>query len=363
MTTPDPRAAVREAALTDLREWAANQPRARQRLIAAAWRAGVRNVAELSRAASVSRDTVYEDLRREHIDPTKRSAMPTIAKLSRRALVREHLTRIIAAGPLHSHRDDHLPDMALFDSQLKQLEILTRLYGADEVAAAYTSWLDSELAEQVKAAAGFESWEQIPMSTAPLPRWNRDRHGFLCVGCGDSFWTILPLGSTGIERWCKKCGRDVAGLDPTQVWEPRLPSIAGHIAFPGLMPDEQHDNLLQVTWNGKSEVHDYICGEATAFLASDGWMGLTVDEGQRLYGEIEAPSLDASGTATVDGREIMWTATFAYDLTPQGWRKSPFGFRLVTGTISSTAGVSTFDGAFRMLDTIASGGLGESEQR
>jgi transcriptional regulator of acetoin/glycerol metabolism len=81
VTTPDPRA----AALADLREWAENQATARQRLIAAAWRAGVRNVAELSRTAGVSRDTVYEDLRRENIDPTKRSAMPNTTVLSRRA--------------------------------------------------------------------------------------------------------------------------------------------------------------------------------------------------------------------------------------------------------------------------------------
>jgi hypothetical protein len=54
---------------------------------------------------------------------------------------------------------------------------------------------------------------------------------------------------------------------------------------------------------------------------------------------------------------------FVYDLAPQGWRKSPYGFRLVTGTIRSTAGVSTFDDAFRMLDTIVSGDLGQSEQR
>jgi hypothetical protein len=362
VTTSDPRAAVREAALTDLREWAESQPTARQRLVAAAWRAGVRNVAELARAAGVSRDTVYDDLRRENIDHTKRSAMPTLVKLSRRALVREHLNRIIAAGPLHAHRDHHVPDRAVFDRQHQHLDILTRLYGAEEIAAAYMSWLDTELAEQVKTATGFTSWNEIPMSTAPLPRWNRDRHGFLCVGCGDSFWMILPLGSSGIERWCKKCARDLEGLNPTEVWEPRLPAIGGHIAFPGLMPDEPHDNVLQVTWNGKPEMHDYVAGEASAFLAGDGWMGMTADEGRRLYGEIATPSLDTSGTANVDGREIMWTATFAYDLTPQGWRKSPYGFRLVTGTISSTAGVSTFDDAFDMLDAIATGGPGQGEQ-
>ncbi|GAB1646862.1 hypothetical protein [Krasilnikovia sp. MM14-A1259] len=347
MTTFDPRT----AALADLREWAQNQATARQRLLAAAWRAGVRNVAELSRTAGVSRDTVYEDLRRESIDPTKRSTMPTITALSRRAQVREHLSRIIAAAPLRASRDDHV-DLAVYDRQVQQLEILWLLFGRDEVAEFYSSWLSDEIAEQAKTAIGLTSWSDAPMSTAPIPRWNRDRHGFLCVGCGDSFWHLASL-NVSLDRWCKSCARDLEELQPSEVWEPRRPDIHGNLEFPGLLPDEPRDNMLHVQVTAGPPM-DLVLGEANAFLLAEGWMGLTADENRQLGGPFDAATMDATGTAApAGGPEFMWTASFVYDRSPQGWHKTAYGFRLVTGTLSSAAGVQSFDDAFQMLDTIA----------
>jgi hypothetical protein len=58
----------RGQALAALRAWASNQRPARPNLVAAAWRAGARNVAELARAADVSRDTIYADLAGQGID-------------------------------------------------------------------------------------------------------------------------------------------------------------------------------------------------------------------------------------------------------------------------------------------------------
>lgn len=71
MTPADSAAASRQA-LEDLRYWATRRDRLaadRADLMAAAWRAGVRNVAELARTADVSRDTAYSDLRSMGIDP------------------------------------------------------------------------------------------------------------------------------------------------------------------------------------------------------------------------------------------------------------------------------------------------------
>lgn len=75
METLDARAATLEA----LRAWAATS---RADLVAAAWRAGNRNVAELARVAGVrDRGTIYLDLRSKGINPTAREepAMPTTA--------------------------------------------------------------------------------------------------------------------------------------------------------------------------------------------------------------------------------------------------------------------------------------------
>lgn len=63
-------------ALRALREWATAQKLIRPRLIAAAWRAGVRNISSIARAAGVSRDTIYSDLAVEGIDYRDRTAAP-----------------------------------------------------------------------------------------------------------------------------------------------------------------------------------------------------------------------------------------------------------------------------------------------
>ncbi|GAA2836587.1 hypothetical protein [Kitasatospora aburaviensis] len=60
----------RERTMTELRAWAAQPPAAvmRPQLVAAAWRAGERNVSALAEAARVSRQTIYADLETHGID-------------------------------------------------------------------------------------------------------------------------------------------------------------------------------------------------------------------------------------------------------------------------------------------------------
>lgn len=68
---------IDQATLAALAGWAARRdrlPEDRADLLAAAWRAGTRNVAELARAADTARDTVYTDLRSRGIEPTDRAA-------------------------------------------------------------------------------------------------------------------------------------------------------------------------------------------------------------------------------------------------------------------------------------------------
>lgn len=63
MTSDD----AKVAALAALAQWSATT---RDELVAAAWRAGNRNVAELARVARRHRQAIYEDLRKHGIDPT-----------------------------------------------------------------------------------------------------------------------------------------------------------------------------------------------------------------------------------------------------------------------------------------------------
>ena len=74
----------RASALEALRDWAgrrATLEEDRPVLMAAAWEAGARSIAELARAAGVSRDTVYADLRRRGIDYYNRDQDPRLTRL------------------------------------------------------------------------------------------------------------------------------------------------------------------------------------------------------------------------------------------------------------------------------------------
>ncbi|MEU3455635.1 hypothetical protein ABZ671_18840 [Micromonospora sp. NPDC006766] len=100
MNAIDPRA----AALAEIQRWAQHQANARPRLIADAWRAGCRNVAELARAAGCSRDTVYADLTAQGIDysdrATKETPMPTPAP-SAATTVTWHHPHFVSAKETH----------------------------------------------------------------------------------------------------------------------------------------------------------------------------------------------------------------------------------------------------------------------
>jgi len=75
MDHPVDPADIRKAALDALSAWPRQRdrlPEHRADLLAAAWRLGNRNVAELARASDSSRDTVYRDLRARGIDPADR---------------------------------------------------------------------------------------------------------------------------------------------------------------------------------------------------------------------------------------------------------------------------------------------------
>jgi len=76
----------RASALAGLRGWAERRAQLeedRPALMAAAWEAGARSVAELARSAGVSRDTVYADLRRKGINYHNRDQDPRLARLVR----------------------------------------------------------------------------------------------------------------------------------------------------------------------------------------------------------------------------------------------------------------------------------------
>lgn len=325
--------------------------------------------ARARRAAGVSRDTVYENLRRESIDLKERSAMPTVTTLTRRARVRGHLDQVLTVSPdtewvLGSPAGPGRPDQPVdHDAARRQLDrigLLQLLYGPDEVADAYMAWLDAFLTTQAKTAPMLASWSEAAMDLAPIPRWGRDRYGFLCVCCGENFWQVQTRNNSG-DRFCKACARGVAEIAVEQLWRPVLPAVHGHVGFPGLLADETRDNKVSVQWNSADGPRsEYVMGDADPFFFVPGWMGMTIDE-STFAGDITAPTLTARGRTTQPGHEFEWSAAFSYDPAPETFRQTPYGFRLTSGTLISPAGATTFGDPFQMLDTILAGSANHTE--
>lgn len=89
----------RIAALSALVAWADRRghfAEERADLVAAAWRSGSRNIAELARLARVSRDTIYADLKARSIDTSARAQDPIGAEAALNELLKAESVRPLA---------------------------------------------------------------------------------------------------------------------------------------------------------------------------------------------------------------------------------------------------------------------------
>ncbi|GIJ28264.1 hypothetical protein Vqi01_34260 [Micromonospora qiuiae] len=284
----------------------------------------------------------------------------TAAAVARPGLL-ERLDEILRAAPMRNHADDlaardrgdHDHGAAL--RQLDQAELLILLYNPVRVGAAYADWLKRELAEQAKTAEPLTSWNQTHLTISPLPRWNRDRLGFLCaVGCcDDGFWQVCEMGSSdSTSLMCVGCARKYEKLQPSDVWAPRTPPAHGKLVHPGILGDEPCDNTMGLTGSTDRE---WLLGEANAFLVGD-WLGMEVRPQFRLT---DNPArLEIVGRTTTAGHRFDLTASFVYDPATLHlhYRDMPNGFRYETGTLTNQDGTTaTIDDPFIMLSAIDAG--------
>ncbi|MEU8901809.1 hypothetical protein AB0C65_38515 [Nocardia sp. NPDC048505] len=205
MTSPDfdPETA-RLTALTTLRAWARQRdrmPEQRARLLATAWRAGEHNIRELARIADVSRQTVYEDLQSQGVDPkTDRgtaASRPRYAPLDHGQVsdLAEQMAAVLGPAMLTAEPEP-LAEAAWFahkaitfiaglldpDQPADEEQRRSRAAGFDEIAcsadhmrrAAYQQWAaefgPSELARYTEDTAinAAEIREALPTSTATI---------------------------------------------------------------------------------------------------------------------------------------------------------------------------------------------------
>jgi hypothetical protein len=344
-----------EAALVPgLRRAAEEAEQARDEAAAAAARAAVQQV-------PAARDAALADTRPELAllaartqaaaeGPARPAGMP------RREIVGGHLARILAV-PAPAIHLDYLTgpdrDHGAASRQVDQVRILQLLFGCDEVAAAYSQWLDGALSEQAKTAGRLRSWDEVALDSTPIGWGNRDVHGFLCARCGDSSWQVI-LAAGFPDRLCVRCAREL-DLEPGQVWAPRLPPAHGHLEYPGRLPAEAHESSITVRL-GDDTTRRYELGDATAFLVHSDWgdrMGMTA--AGTVSGEADRPRMEISGSTRREGHRLAFAVILDFDPAPQGTRQAPYGFRYTAGTLTSHGQACAITGVFDLLDTIARG--------
>ncbi|MFD4196679.1 aminotransferase-like domain-containing protein [Amycolatopsis thermoflava] len=149
------------AALTALRAWARQRdqmPEQRAVLLSAAWRAGERNVRELARIADVSRQTVYDDLRAQGIDPRADRgaavAPPRYAPLNYRQVadLAERMATVLGPAMLASDPEP-LADAAWMAH--KAIYAIAQVLNPELPAGDRTDWLDTitDCANRIRRAA------------------------------------------------------------------------------------------------------------------------------------------------------------------------------------------------------------------
>ncbi|MGY5099447.1 hypothetical protein [Streptomyces sp. 900105245] len=194
---------VRGVSLGALRHWAERRDklaRRRAELMAAAWWAGNRNIAELARAADVSRDTVYDDLRACGIETSDKTAasrdvLPPYAPVPAEALLElaQQIWTLVRPAML-TERPGWLPSAAWHAAvALGRIAVLLNDEAEDRHAEAA-----EDLGEQLRIAlsAAHRAWGRR-MTSEELASWatadvDEDR-----AVAGDAVLDlVLPVGQT-----------------------------------------------------------------------------------------------------------------------------------------------------------------------
>lgn len=363
-------------ALQELAEWPLlrdEMPLLRAARMAAAWRAGHRNLALLARTADVSRNTAYDDLRSVGIDPAdirqKEESSVSITALkaqSARTRLLRHMQKLFAddqgmevlAG--HSQRED-MSD-AEHALQWAWCEALVALHGLPRASAVYAEYAKDRQRAEAEKRPPVGSWDSV--CGAPPDHWDRDIHGYLCLICGGYHPVLWTKDYGAICKRCAKSG-EWDDLTPDSAWP--LWKAASHerFLFGGVLRGEMPKGPRTVSFNlgNGLDGEDLAMGEA-ALLYPDcsklqSLVGLKLVS-LRAQGQ-DVASLDAVAEATVehDGRSFDIIASFTYDPRPEGFEQHPYGFRFTAGRLTGAgagpAATAEYTDVYELIGALLTG--------
>lgn len=263
---------------------------------------------------------------------------------------RAYLDRILAA-------DTTEPSAALL--QCDQALMLKTMHGGDVVAWVYAAWLRDYHRAALPGVRPLTAWDDLCLAMAPIPRWNRDIHGFLCVGgCDDCFAQVAESDGFG---WCGPCARRLLEAEPSEVRPLPFPAAHHHLVHRGLLPEERaHFRAAELRARLTNDTTvTYIAGDAAAF-DHPAWMGMAPANVQ-LTGEPDRPVMKLAARTVQDGHCFDIHADLHYDPAPDasrpyGYPTQPYGFRLSGATLTDSRGnITTHADLYELLDAIVRG--------
>ncbi|WP_424892346.1 hypothetical protein [Streptomyces sp. XH2] len=360
----------RARALLKLGNWPIrrdNLPADRADLMAAAWRAGIRNINVLAKAADVSRDVVYKDLRSHGIEPTDPEAKKE-PPVSTAALTFQPARSLLLRKMKDLFDDDRglgvlveyngRPDMTDQEKTMQRawVDALISLHGLSRAAGVYSSYAQDRQREVARSGLSVGSWDDLVLGTKPVSAWVRDEHDFLCVVCCGAFPSVIV---NDFDPACLRCARDVS--EPGQAAPLWKAYTHDRFVFPGVLRKnlEKGESTICITYDD-NEQREYTCGDVALLFPKSTRLPNFTQRSAQFGGESrDAITGIVEAHTENEGRGFDILATFTYDPRPEGREPHPYGFRFTAARMTPThlaeARTTEYTDVYELLDDLLTG--------
>ncbi|MEU5143708.1 hypothetical protein [Streptomyces sp. NPDC021139] len=241
--------------------------------------------------------------------------------------------------------------------QMAWARALIAVHGYDRSASVYTQYAGRRQGTVTETVG---SWNNLVLACSPIPRWDRDIHGFMCFCCADTFATVVAADD---EPLCNRCAREHATVETTH---PQWHAYSHtQFQFPGLMGEEckTGESKLLIRYQDTEE-RAYVTGEAGLLTEGTSPLpGFTSLSAQTHGDSRDTINLTIEARAEHQRCTVEVLATFAYDPEPEQWEGHPYGFRFTSARLTTRArklghldaadpAITEHTNLYRLLDTL-----------
>lgn len=214
--------------------------------------------------------------------------------------------------------------------QMASARALIAVHGHDRAASVYSEYAGRR---QRTVTEPVGSWSNLVLNTKPIPRWDRDIHGFLCFSCVDTFASVVDADG---EPRCNRCAREYGG--PVESVRPQWHAYShSRFLFPGFAAEEgkKGESAIVVRYADGEERH-YTTGEAGLFVEGTSSLpGFTRASGRTHGDSRDTINFTIEARAERQRRSVDILATFTYDPQSEVWERHPYGFRFTAARLTT----------------------------